>query len=142
MSHSCTNKATIHNAAALAAVNVGHALVPLATLLAWKAQLAKAEHDTITINRMGKILIESETDLKEAKEEAIAIAKQLTTCLKENITLQKDIIQINNLLTDTHTKYTDRLEGFANAIVQSLDRIIELEAEIAQLKRDLPSAKT
>src|SRR6266436_9356136 len=112
MNNSRVSEATIHNTAALAAVNIGHALVPLATLLAWKAQLAKAEHDAITINRMGKILVESETDLKEAKEEAVTISKQLTTCLKENITLQKDIIQTNNLLTDAHTKYADRLEGF------------------------------
>ena len=138
MSNSQASSATIHNTAAQAAVNVGHALVPLATLLAWKAQLAIAENDTITLNRMGKILVESETDLKAAKEEAINIAKQLTISLKDNVTLQKDVIQINNLLTDTHTKYADRLEGFANTIVQSRDRIIELEAEIAQLKRDLP----
>ena len=87
---------------------------------------------------MGKILVESETDLKAAKEEAVNIAKQLTISLKDNVTLQKDVIQINNLLTDAHTKYADRLEGFASAIVQSRDRIIELEAEIAQLKRNLP----
>ena len=134
MSNSRTTQATINNAAAQAAVNVGHALIPLATLLAWKAQLAQAENDAITINRMGKILVKSETDLKEAKEEAICIAKQLNDCLKENITLQKDIVQVNNLLTDAHNKYADWLEGFANAIVQLCDRIIELEAEIAQLK--------
>ena len=138
MSNSRASSATIHNATALAAVNVGHALVPLATLFAWKAQLAKAEHDAITINRMGKILIKSETDLKEAKEEAVATAKQLNDCLKENITLQKDIIQVNNLLAKAHNEYADRLEGFANAIIQSHNRIIDLEAEIAQLKRDLP----
>ena len=92
MSNSRASEATIHNAAAQAAVNVGHALVPLATLLAWKAQLAIAENDAITINRMGKILVESETDLKEAKEEAVTIAKQLTISLKDNVTLQKDII--------------------------------------------------
>ena len=132
------SRATIHNAAAQAAVNVGHTLVPLATLLAWKAQLAQAENDAITINRIGKILVKSEPDLKEAKEETIHTTKQLTNCLKENITLQKDIIQVNNLLSDAHTKYADRLEGFANTIVQSHDRIIKLEAEIAQLKRDLP----
>ena len=124
--------------AGCAAVNISHALVPIATLLTWRAQLARAEHDAIAINRIGKILVESETDLKEAKEETVRTAKQLTNCLKENITLQKDIIQVNNLLTDTHNKYADRLEGFANAIVQSRDRIIEFEAEIAQLKRDLP----
>ena len=138
MSNSQASRATIHNTAARTAVNVGHALVPLATLLTWKAQLAIAENDAITINRMGKILVESETDLKAAKEEAVNIAKQLTISLKDNVTLQKDIIQINNLLTNAHTKYADRLEGFANAIVQSRDRILELEAEIAQLKRDLP----
>src|SRR6267143_7332929 len=107
MSNSQANSATIHNAAALVAVNIGHALVPLATLLAWKTQLAKAENDALTINRMGKILVESETDLKKAKEEAVCIAKQLNNCLKENVTLQKDIIQVNNLLTDAHSKYTD-----------------------------------
>ena len=138
MSNSRASEATIQNTAAQAAVNVGHTLVPLATLLAWKAQLAIAENDAITINRMGKILVESETDLKAAKEEAINIAKQLTISLKDNVTLQKDVIQINNLLTDAHTKYANRLEGFTNAIVQSHDRIINLEAEIAQLKRDLP----
>src|SRR6267378_900089 len=138
MNNSRASVATIHNATAQAAVNVGHALIPLATLLTWKAQLAIAENDAITINRMGKILVESETDLKPAKEEAVNIAKQLTISLKDNVTLQKDVIQINNLLTDAHTKYADRLKGFANAIVQSRDRIIELEAEIAQLKRDLP----
>ena len=137
MSNSRASAATIHNAAAQAAVNIGHALVPLATLLAWKAQLAKAENDAITINRMGKILVESETDLKAAKEEAVNIAKQLTNSLKDNIILQKDVIQINNLLTDAHNQYTTRLKGFANTIVQSRDHIIELEAEIAQLKRDL-----
>src|SRR5882762_1222155 len=100
MSNSRASGATIHNAAAQAAVNVGHALVPHATLLAWKAQLAIAENNAITINRMGKILVESETDLKAAKEEAVTIAKQLNDCLKENVTLQKDIIQVNNLLTD------------------------------------------
>ena len=138
MSDSRASEATIHNAAAQAAVNVGHALVPLATLLTWKAQLAIAENDAITINCMGKILVESETDLKAAKEEAVSIAKQLTISLKDNVTLQKDIIQVNNLLADAHNKYTNRLEGFANAIVQSRDRIIELEAKITQLKRDLP----
>ena len=138
MSNSQASSATIHNTAALAAVNVGHALIPLATLLAWKAQLAIAENDAITINRMGKILVESETDLKAAKEEAVNIAKQLTISLENNIALQKDVIQTNNLLTNTHTKYADRLEGFANAIIQSHDHIIKLEAEIAQLKRDLP----
>ena len=138
MSNPRASEATIHNAAAQAAVNVGHALVPLATLLAWEAQLAIAENDTITINHMGKILVESETDLKAAKEEAVTIAKQLTNSLKDNVTLQKEVIQVNHLLTDAHTKYANRLEGFANAIVQSRDRIIELEAEIAQLKRDLP----
>src|SRR5882762_587582 len=114
MSNPRASQATIHNAAAQAAVNIGHILVPLATLLAWKAQLAKAEHDAITINRMGKILVESETDLKEAKEEAVATAKQLNNCLKENVTLQKDVIQVNNLLTKAHNKYANRLEGFAN----------------------------
>ena len=134
MSNSQASSATIYNAA----VNVGHTLVPLATLLAWKAQLAKAEHNVITINRMGKILVESETDLKEAKEEAVCTTKQLNNCLKENVVLQKDIIQVNNLLTEAHTQYATRLEGFASAIVGSRDRIIELEAEIAQLKKDLP----
>ena len=138
MSNSHATQATINNTAAQAAVNIGHALVPIATLLAWKAQLAQAEHDAITINCIGKILVKSETDLKEAKEEAVHTAKQLNDCLKENITLQKDIIQINNLLADTHNKYANRLKGFANAIVQSCDRIIELEAEITQLRGDLP----
>src|SRR6266436_7301362 len=113
MSNSRASEATIHNAAAQAAVNVGHALIPPATLLTWKAQLAIAENNAITINHMGKILVESETDLKAAKEEAVSIAKQLTISLKDNVTLQKDVIQINKLLTDTHTQYADRLEGFA-----------------------------
>jgi len=138
MSNSRASEATIHNAATQAAVNVGHTLIPLVTLLAWKTQLAKAEHDALTIHRMGKILIDSETDLKSSKEESLHIGKQLTNCLRENLTLQKEVIQTSNLLTDAHTKYAERLEGFANAIVQSHDRIVELEAEIAQLKRDLP----
>src|SRR5882762_1931994 len=98
MSNSRTNQATINNAAAQAAVNIGHALVPLATLLTWKAQLAQAENDALTINRVSKILVESETDLKEAKEETVRTAKQLNKCLEENVTLQKDIIQANNPL--------------------------------------------
>ena len=130
MSNSQTSSATIYNAAALAAVNVGHTLVPLTTLLAWKAQLVQAENDAITINRIDKILVESETDLKEAKEETVCTTKQLTISLKDNIILQKDVIQINNLLTDAHTKYTDRLEGFTNTIIQSHNRIIKLEAKI------------
>ena len=138
MSNSRASEATIHNAATQAAINIGHALVPLATLLAWKAQLAKAEHDALTIHRMGKILIDSETDLKSSKEESLHIGKQLTNCLRDNINLQKEVIQTNKLLTEAHTQYATRLEGFANAIVQSRDRIIELEAEIAQLKKDLP----
>ena len=89
MSNSRTNQATINNATAQAAVNVGHALVPLATLLAWKAQLAIAENDAITLNRISKILVKLETDLKEAKEETIRTAKQLTDCLKENVTLKR-----------------------------------------------------
>src|SRR6267143_2364801 len=131
MSNSRATQATINNTAAQAAVNVGHALVPLTTLLAWKAQLAQAENDAITINHISKILVESETDLKEAKEETVRTTKQLTNCFKENVTLQKDIIQVNNLLTNAHNKYADHLEGFANAIIQSHDCIIELEAEIA-----------
>ena len=138
MSDSRASEATIHNATIQAAIRVGHSLVPLATLLAWKAQLAKAEHDALTIHRMGKILIDSETDLKSSKEESLHIGKQLTNSLRENLALQKEVIQTSNLLTDTHTKYAERLEGFASAIIQSRDRIIELEAEITQLKRDLP----
>ena len=138
MSNSRAPEATTHNAVIQAAVHNGHALVPLATLLAWKAQLAKAEHDTLTIHRMGKILIDSETDLKSSKEESLHIGKQLTNCLRENLALQKEVIQTSNLLTDAHTKYAERLEGIASAIVQSRDHIIKLEAEIAQLKRDLP----
>src|SRR6267378_261279 len=122
MSNSRTNQAAINNATSQAAVNVGHTLVPLATLLAWKAQLTQAENDTITINHIGKILVKSETDLKEAKEETVHTIKQLTDCLKENVPLQKDIIHVNNLLTNAHNKYADRLEGFANTIIQSRNR--------------------
>ena len=138
MSDSRASGATIHNAATQAAVNIGHALVPLATLLAWKAQLAKAEHDALTIHRMGKILIDSETDLKSSKEESLHIGKQLTNSLRQNLALQKEVIHTSNQLTEAHTQYATRLEGFASAIVQSRDRIIKLEAEIAQLKKDLP----
>ena len=135
MSNPRTPETNLQTAAAIA---IGHALVPVATLLAWKAQLAKAEHDALTIHRMGKILIDSETDLKSSKEESLHIGKQLTNCLRENLALQKEVIQTSNLLTDAHTKYAERLEGFASAIVGSRNRIIELEAEIAQLKKDLP----
>ena len=76
-----------------AAVNIGHALVPIVTLLAWKVQLARAEHDPITINCIGKILVKSETDLKEAKEETIHTTKQLTNCLKENIVVGLEAIE-------------------------------------------------
>ena len=138
MSSNHANQAAVNNTTSQAAVNIGHTLVPLTTLFAWKAQLARTEHNAITINCISKILVKSETDLKEAKEETVHTAKQLTNCLKENNILQKDIIQVNNLLTDAHTKYADRLKEFANAIVKSCNCIIELEAEIAQLKRDLP----
>ena len=135
MSNPHTPETTLQTAAAIA---VGHTLVPLATLLAWKVQLAKAEHDTLTIHRMGKILIDSETDLKSSKEESLHIGRQLTDALRQNLALQKEVIQTNNQLTNAHTQYATRLEGFASAIVGSRDRIIELEAEIAQLKKDLP----
>ena len=138
MSNSRASEAFTSNTVRQAAVNIGHALVPLATLLAWKAQLAKAEHDALTIHCMGKILIDSETDLKSLKEETVHVSKQLTDRLRENLALQKEVIQTSNLLTEAHTQYATRLEGFASAIVQSRDRIIELEAEIAQLKKDLP----
>ena len=78
MSNLRTPEIALHTAATVA---IGHALVPLATLLAWKAQLAKAEHDALTIHRMGKILIDSETDLKSSKEESLHIGKQLTDSL-------------------------------------------------------------
>jgi predicted nucleic acid-binding Zn-ribbon protein len=87
---------------------------------------------------MGKILIDSETDLKSSKEESLHIGKQLTNALRQNLALQKEVIQTSNQLTDAHTQYATRLEGFASAIVGSRDRIIELEAEITQLKKDLP----
>ena len=135
MSNPRTPETTLQTAATIA---IGHALVPLATLLAWKAQLAKAEHDALTIHRMGKILIDSETDLKSSKEESLHIGKQLTDALRQNLALQKEVIQTSNQLTEAHTQYATRLEGFASAIVGSRDRIIELEAEIAQLKKDLP----
>src|SRR6267143_134506 len=135
MSNPRTPETTLQTAATVA---IGHALVPLATLLAWKAQLAKAEHDALTIHRMGKILIDSETDLKSSKEESLHIGKQLTDSLRQNLALQKEVIQTSNQLTEAHTQYATRLEGFASAIVGSRDRIIELEAEIAQLKKDLP----
>ena len=107
MSNSQAAEATIQNAVRQAAVNIGHALVPLATLLAWKAQLARAEHDALTIHRMGKILIDSETDLKSSKEESLHIGKQLTDSLRQNLALQKEVIQTSNLLTEAHTKYAE-----------------------------------
>src|SRR3981189_3317296 len=97
MNNPCNPETTLRTAATIA---IGHTLVPLATLLAWKAQLARAEHDALTIHRMGKILIDSETDLKSLKEESLHIGKQLTNCLRENLALQKEVIQTNNLLTD------------------------------------------
>ena len=78
MSNPRTPETTLQTATAIA---LGHALVPIATLLAWKAQLTKAEHDALTIHRMGKILIDSETDLKSSKEESLHIGKQLTDSL-------------------------------------------------------------
>jgi len=32
-----------------AAVNISHALIPIVTLLAWKGQLARAEHDAVSL---------------------------------------------------------------------------------------------
>ena len=104
-----------------------YALVPVATLIALRAQVERADN---TITRVEKILLESETKLKEAKVEAVQVSKDLQKCLKENICL-------NNLLTTTHEDYAHKLEGVAHTIVQSRDRIKELKAENAQLKRDL-----
>ena len=105
---------------AQAATRLVYALVPVATLIALKAQVERANN---TITRVKEILLESETELKEAREGSVRLARDLNKCLKENITLQKDIIHVNNLLTDAHNQYATHLEGFANAIVQSWEGV-------------------
>src|SRR5882762_22926 len=119
---------------AQAATRLVYALVPIATLIALKAQVERADN---TITRVEEILLESETELKEAREGSVRLARDLNKCLKENIALQKEIIHTNNRLTTTHEDYAHKLEGVAHAIVQSRDRIKELKAENTQLKRDL-----
>ena len=116
------------------ATRILYALVPLTTIVAWKAQ---ATRDIATITQTGEILVKSEEELKEVKKELIHISKDLNKCLKENISFQKEIICFNNALTTTHKDYATCLEGEAHTIVQSCDHIQELEAENAQLKRDL-----
>ena len=61
----------------------------------------------------------------------------INKCLKENVSFQQEIICLNNWLTTTHEDYTAHLKGVAHAIIQLRDRIRELEAKNAQLKRDL-----
>ena len=57
-----------------AATRILYALVPLTTIIAWKAQSAR---DAATITRTGEILVESETKLKEAKIEAVQRPRRL-----------------------------------------------------------------
>ena len=119
---------------AQAAARLVYALVPVATLIALKAQVERADN---TITRVEKILLESETELKEAREGSVRLARDLNKCLKENITLQKEIIHVNNRLTTAHEDYAHKLEIIAPAIDGARNRIKELEDENAQLKRDL-----
>src|SRR6267143_4561219 len=109
-----------------AATRLVYALVPVATLIALKAQVDRADN---TITRVEEILLQSETELKEAREGSVRLSRDLNKCLKENISLQKEIIHTNNHLTTTHEDYAQKLKGVAHAIVQSRDHIKELEAE-------------
>ena len=61
---------------AQAATRVLYTLVPLTTIIAWKAQAAQ---DAATITHTGEILVESENDLKEAQEESVQLSKELIT---------------------------------------------------------------
>ena len=119
---------------AQAAARLVYALVPVATLIALKAQVKRAD---TTITRVEEILLQSETELKEAREGSVRLARDLNKCLKENITLQKEIIHVNNHLTTAHKDYAHKLEVIAPAIDRARNRIKELEDENAQLKRDL-----
>ena len=119
---------------AQAAARLVYALVPAATLIALKAQVERADN---TITRVEEILLKSETELKEAREGSVRLARDLNKCLKENITLHKEIIHVNNRLTTAHEDYAHKLEILAPAIDGARNRIKELEDENAQLKRDL-----
>ena len=105
---------------AQAATRLIYALVPVATLITLKAQVERAD---TTITRVEEILLESETKLKEAREGAVRLSRDLNKCLKENITLQKEIIHTNNRLTTCHEDYAHQLEAVAQAIIQSRDHI-------------------
>ena len=119
---------------AQAAARLVYALVPAATLIALKAQVERAD---TTITRVEEILLQSETELKEAREGSVRLSHDLNKCLKENITLQKVIVHTNNRLTTAHEDYAHKLEILAPAIDGARNRIQELEDENAQLKRDL-----
>ena len=119
---------------AQAATRLVYALVPVATLIALKAQVERADN---TITRVEEILLESETELKEAREGSVRLSLDLNKCLKENIALQKEIIYTNNRLTTAHEDYAHKLEIIAPAIDGAQNRIKELEDEKPQLKRDL-----
>src|SRR5882762_11859592 len=119
---------------AQAAARLVYALVPVATLIALKAQVERADN---TVTCTEAILLESETELKEAREGSVRLARDLTKCLKENITLQKEIIHTNNRLTTAHEDYAHKLEILAPAIDGARSCIKELKDENAQLKRDL-----
>src|SRR6266436_8307481 len=119
---------------AQAAARLVYTLVPVATLIALKAQVERA--DTVVASAE-RILLESETELKEAREGSVRIACDLTKCLKENIALQKEIVHTNNRLTTAHEDYAHKLEILAPAIDRARSCIKELEDENAQLKRDL-----
>src|SRR6266436_7806388 len=119
---------------AQAATRLVYTLVPVATLIALKAQVKRAD---TTITRFEEILLESETELKEAREGSVRLSRDLNKCLKENITLQKEIIHTNNRLTTCHKDYAHKLKQIALAIDGVRGRIKELKDENAQLKRDL-----
>ena len=119
---------------AQAAARLVYALVPVATLIALKAQVERAD---TTVTRAEAILLESETELKEAREGSVRLSRDLNKCLKENIALQKEIVHTNNRLTTAHEDYAHKLEVIAPAIDGAHNRIKELEDENAQLKRDL-----
>src|SRR5882762_5288231 len=119
---------------AQAAARLIYALVPIATLIALKAQVERAD---TTVARAEAILLESETELKEAREGSVRLARDLTKCLKENIALQKEIVHTNNRLTTAHEDYAHKLEIIAPAIDGARNRIKELEEENTQSKRDL-----
>jgi len=87
-------------------------------MLSFPSQLSSLENPSSQRHRHYQLHqwnpVESETELKEAKEELVRVSKDLNKCLKENIDFQKEIIRLNNALTTTHKDYAHKLKGVAH----------------------------